>query len=173
MKGNDRRFEPSWIDRFNNRVEKLPIRFWIFYAIFGLVLIAIQVFILWLEGGFQNGELMPVIIFNSLFTPFLLGLIHFLDQQAMTSLKTIKPALEISEADFNDYKFKLSNMPSVLPLAAGLTMLIFVILMVSDWLQNRNIPTLQPGVGAFSILGFKTDPDRVEKCWCVISSFRW
>jgi hypothetical protein len=129
VKGNNRRFEPSWIDRFNNRVEKLPIRFWIFYAIFGLVLIAIQVFILWLEGGFQNGELMPVIIFNSLFTPFLLGLIHFLDQQAMTSLKTIKPALEISEADFNDYKFKLSNMPSALPLAAGLTMLIFVILM--------------------------------------------
>ena len=127
--GNNRLFEPSWIDRFNNRVGRLPIRSWIFYVSFGLVLIVIQVLILWLEGGLQNFEIIPVIIFNGLFTPFLLGLIHFLDQQAMTSLNTIKPALEIGEADFNQYKFNLSNMPPSLPLIAGMTMLIFVILM--------------------------------------------
>ena len=127
--GKDRQFEPGWIDRFNNRVEQLPIRFWIFYASLALLLIGIQIIFLWLESGAQNVELMPVIIFNGLFPPFLLGLMHFLDQQAVISLNTMKPALQISEDDFNDNKYKLSNMPSVPPLAAGLVMLILVILM--------------------------------------------
>ena len=57
--GKDRLFEPSWIDRFNNRVEKMSIRFWIFYASFGLILIAVQVFILWLEGGSHYSHSLP------------------------------------------------------------------------------------------------------------------
>jgi hypothetical protein len=122
-------FEPSWIDRFNNWIGKLPIRSLIFYASFGLVLIVIQILVFWLEGGLENVELMPVIIFNGLFTPFLLGLINFLDQQAVTSLNIIKPTLDLSETDFNQYKYKLSNMPFSLPLVAGLVMLIFATLM--------------------------------------------
>ncbi len=126
---NNRLFQPSWIDRVNNRVGRLPIRSWVFYGSFGLVLIVIQVLILWLESGMQSTEIIPVIFFNGLFTPFLLGLIRFLDHQATISLKTIKPALEIGEADFNQYEYSLSNMPAPLPLVAGLAMLISVILM--------------------------------------------
>ena len=70
---NNRLFQPSWIDRVNNRVGRLPIRSRVFYGSFGLVLIVIQVLILWLESGMQSTEIIPVIFFNGLFTPFPLG----------------------------------------------------------------------------------------------------
>ena len=127
--GEERPFKPSLIDRFNNWMKNLPVRAWIFFVVYGLVLIAVQILFLWLEGSLQDVGLLPVIIFNGLFTPFLLALIHLLDSQALTALNSMRPVLDTTESEFDQYECKLSNMPSPLPLVAGLTMLVSVILM--------------------------------------------
>lgn len=127
--GEERPFKLSLIDRFNNWVKKLPIRAWIFFVVFGFVLVVVQVLVLWLEGGLQNVEILPVIIFNGLFTSFLPALIYLLDSQAVAALNAMRPVLDTSESEFDQYEYTLSNMPSPLPLVVGLTMLVLVILM--------------------------------------------
>jgi hypothetical protein len=121
-------YKPSWIDRFNNWVEKLPVSVWIFYIIFGIVLILVQMLFLWLDGGLYAVELLPVIIFNSLATPFLLAVIHLLDNQAVTALRSMRPMLDTVEQEFAQYEYKLSNMPFLAPLIAGLIILVSTLL---------------------------------------------
>lgn len=127
-KGKERPYKPSWIDRFTNWVEKLPLSGWVFYVCFGCLLILLQIIILWVDGGLQAEELIPVIIFNGLATSFVLALIHLLDRQAVTALNTMRPSLDLDEADFEKYQYKLSNMPSRATLIACFAMVVVVVL---------------------------------------------
>lgn len=130
---NERSFKPSWIDRFNNRVKKLPVSPWIFFSSFGFVLILIQMLILWLEDGLQEVDLLPVIIFNGLFTPFLIGLINLLDHQAVAALNSMRSIIDTTESELKQYQYMLSNMPAGISLVAGLTMMVFTILLEQLW----------------------------------------
>ena len=121
-------FKPSWIDRFNNWVGRLPIQEWIFYTLFGFVLILVQALFIWVEGNLYLKELLPLIIFNSLAIPYLLALIHLLDTQALSALKSMRPVLELSEEELSDFVHRLSNMPFLAPLAAGLVVMVLTIL---------------------------------------------
>lgn len=132
--GKERPYRPSWIDLCNDWVEKLPIPAWFFYADLGLVLVLCQMLFLWLEGGLQAEELLPIIIYNGLLTPFALALIHILDRQAVTALNAMRPTLEMTEAEFDEFQYKLSNMPLLAPLIAGLTLLTVVVFM--EWVST-------------------------------------
>jgi hypothetical protein len=141
---NERPYKPSWVDRFTNWVEKLPIPGWVFYVGLGLGLILIQVLFLWLDDGLAETEvLLPVIIFNALLIPYALALIHLLDDQAMAALDSIRSMLETTELEFHGFQYKLSNMPSGATLIAGLTMLVFVILMERLWIAPVRFATLE------------------------------
>lgn len=140
----ERPYKPSWIDRFNCWVGGLPIREWVFHGGLGLGLILIQVLFLWLDGGLAKAEvLLPVIIFNGLFTPFPLALIHLLDNQAVTALNSMRPTLEMTEPGFDEFQYKLSNMPSGGTMIAGLTMLVFAILMEQLWIAPVRFAALE------------------------------
>jgi hypothetical protein len=128
--GTVRPYKPSLIDRFTDWVEGLPVRGWTFYLGFGVALILCQVIFLWLDGGLTKAEeLLPIIIFNGLLTPFVLALIHLLDRQAVTALETMRPTLEMTEPEFDGFHYRLANMPAGVALLAGLIMMILVILM--------------------------------------------
>src|SRR3972149_8919011 len=55
-------YPPSWVDRFTDGVERLPIPWWSFYVIVALVLEAIQGTILWRGGSFSlfGGPFFPL-----------------------------------------------------------------------------------------------------------------
>jgi hypothetical protein len=130
----ERPYRPSWIDRFTDWVENLPIPAWAFYVGLGLGLILSQMLILWLDGGLAKADvLLPLIIFNGLSLPFLLALIHLLDGQAVTALHTMRPTLEMTEREFDELQYKLSNMPSGPALIVGLGLLVFYVLMERLW----------------------------------------
>jgi hypothetical protein len=121
-------YRASWIDLFIDWVNNLKISARIFYLLLGLGLILVQVLFIWLDGGFQPGGLISVIIFNALAVPYLFALINLLDQQATTDLSTISPVLDMTEDEVTQYAFRLSNMPLTAPLIAGAVMTILVIL---------------------------------------------
>jgi len=128
--GKDRTYRPSWIDRFTDWVEELPVRGLVFYLGFAAALIVCQILFLWLDDGLTKAEeLLPVIIFNGLLTPFVLALLHLLDCQAVIALETMRPTLEMTEPEFDRFYFRLSNMPAGATLIAGMIMLVLVILM--------------------------------------------
>ena len=128
-KRKELRYKPSWIDRFNSWAETLPVNIWIFHLVFGIVLILVQILFLWVDRGLNAQELLPVIIFNGFAVPFLLALIYLLDNQAVTTLTSMKPMLEMTEGEYENYEYRLANMPFLTPLISGLTMFAFVILM--------------------------------------------
>ena len=122
-------YSPSWVDRFTDWVEELSLPVWAFYGGLGLALILIQVFFLWLDGGWPFADvLLPVMIFNGLSIPFLLPFMRFLDVQAVAALDAMRPTLEVSGPEFEEFRYKLANMPSRAPMIAGLAVLAFSIL---------------------------------------------
>lgn len=126
---SERPYKPSVIDRFTDWVENLPVPAWASYTLVGIVLLLIQILFLWLEGGLQAQELLPVIIFNSIATPLLLALIWLLDAQAATALAAMRSALDMTEPVYDDYSYRLSNMPFPAALITGTTLLVFLIVM--------------------------------------------
>jgi len=143
-------YKPSLVDRFINWVKDLPIKAWVFYVLFAILLILIQVCILWIENGLQASELLPIIIFNSFAVPFTLALIQFLDHQAVTAFNTMKPVLDISDAEFALYKFRLENMPYPMSLIAGLALVAMVLIMEQIWVIPIRYAALE-GLPLFSI----------------------
>jgi hypothetical protein len=130
----ERPYKPSWIDRFTDWVEQLPVRGWVFYLGLGLALILFQVLFLWLEGGLaQAGVLLPVMIFNAFLIAFIPALIHLLDNQAVAALDSMRPVLDMTGAEFDEFQFRLSNLPARPTLIAGLAVLVFLILSEQLW----------------------------------------
>ena len=123
-----RPYEPSWINRFAYWVDQMPVHKWVVYVGLGLVLVLVQLLLLWLEGGLQFGALLPVIVFNALVIPYVLALIHVLDNQAVTALNAMRPTLEITEPEYDELQYGLSAMPSRAILVVGLTLVVFLIL---------------------------------------------
>ena len=121
-------FSPSWIDRFNNWVERLQVRPWLFYVVLGIGLILVQMLFLWLDSGSFANELLPVVVFNGLAVPYLLAMIRLLDKQALQALKGMRPMLNMSDEEFDAYKIRIADMPFLAPLLAGLAMTVFAIL---------------------------------------------
>jgi len=121
-------YKPSWFDRFNNWTENLSLNVWMFHFMVGILLVVLQVFLLWLEAGSISNQLLPVIIFNSLAIPYLLVLILLLDHQAGRALRFMSPVLDLSDQDFDQYEYRLMNMPYFEPLIAGSVLTILTIL---------------------------------------------
>lgn len=138
-----RPYRSSWIDRFDDGVKRLPVRAWIFYVVFGMVLIGVQMLFLALGGGLQETALVPVVVFNGLFTPFLLALISFLDNQAVTALDAMSTVLDTTPSELAHYRYMLSNMPSRPSLVVGLTVVGFAILMEQLWVTPVRYAALE------------------------------
>jgi hypothetical protein len=124
--GNERGaspYAPSWVDRFTAWVARLPGPSWSFYLGLGLVLLFVQAIVLWVEGAFPVGRVDPAHAFLAAAIPLLLGLIHFLDDRAGTVLAGMRPALKTTEKEHADLSYRLTTLPAVPTLLAGLAAL--------------------------------------------------
>jgi hypothetical protein len=117
---------------------------WALYGGLGLALILIQVFFLWLDGGWAVADvLLPVMIFNGLSIPFLLQLMHLLDDEAVAALDSMRPVLKVTEPEFDEFRYRLSNMPSRQTLLAGLVTLVPYVLMELLWIAPARFAALE------------------------------
>ena len=118
-------YPPSWVDRFSERVDRLPIPWWSFYLILALVLEAIQVAILWREGIFAAYG----VHFFQLFFPvnYVLAafLMHTFDRRAASSLGRFLPALREDARPFEVLHYELTTLPRRPTIVAGLIGLAF------------------------------------------------
>jgi hypothetical protein len=123
-----RPYAPSWVDRFNAWVTRLPGPSWLYYLGMGLVLFLLQTAVLWGEGAYPTGTLIPAHIFIAGMMPFLLMLCLFLDNKAGAALTTLRPAMKASEREYNRLRFELTTLPARPTLLASLSGVAFIIL---------------------------------------------
>ena len=120
-------YESSLFDRFKGWVETTPIPAWAFYGALGWMLVAAQLVSLRLDGVLNSGEITPVIVYNSFFTPFLLGFMHLLDRLGGRALRAMRRVLDLSEPDLERCRYRMSHMPFPVPTVVGIVMLALVV----------------------------------------------
>jgi hypothetical protein len=127
--GEARPYPPSWADRHKLWVTRLPGPGWLYYLGLGLALIVLQAAILWAEGAYPVGTLVPGHLFIAGMMPLLLALCHFLDDRAAAALATLRPALTTSEEQYNGLRYQLTTMPTRPALLASLGGLAFILIL--------------------------------------------
>jgi hypothetical protein len=106
-----RSFKPSWIDSFIGWIDSLPIPVSFFY----ILVYAVSVFVVhlayWLGGGLDLGQWRSTIFFDVIWIPFGLGYIHLMKGSAQQSIEEFRPALDVSQPEFNKIKYEFTNLP--------------------------------------------------------------
>ena len=113
-------YKLSWMDHLTIGIRKLPGAAWRYYLGFGLFLMLGQVLVLWVESGEIITNLHPVQIFLSMAIPYILAIISYFDDRALSALETIKSALKVDESHFKRLAFQLSNLPAFSAILAGI-----------------------------------------------------
>jgi hypothetical protein len=120
--------KPGWINQFSQWVDRFPGPGWGYYVGLGLLLLILQSMFVWFEGGIPVGNFIPAQIFLSAAIAFLLGIIPYFDKRAKFALKNIKPVLAIDDSVLKTLENRLTILPGLKSLAAGVLTLVFVFL---------------------------------------------
>ena len=130
--GQSRPYAPSWIDSFTDRVSRLPGPSWSYYLGIGVVVFLAETIILWGEGVYPIGTVLPIHVFEAVIVAFLPALLHYLDRRASAALATLRPILKASEEEHHEVHYRLTTLPGWPTLLVSLTMLAFAVL-TSCW----------------------------------------
>lgn len=126
MPNKSKRYAPSWLNRLDDWIDRLPGPAWSNYLEFGFALFLIQLTILWAEGALQNGYRPLVQGYLAGAITFFLVLIHFLDKLSSNALKSLRPALISSEDEYQALNYQLTTLPAITTILASLVTLAFV-----------------------------------------------
>ncbi len=122
-------YAPSWVDRITAWVAGLPGPNWSYYLGLGLVLFLVQAIVSWVEGAFPIGGFDSAQAFLAAAIPFVLALIHYFDVRAEAALVGMRLALKVTEKEYAIMLHKLTTLPVMPTLLAGLAALACVFLL--------------------------------------------
>lgn len=123
-------YAPSWFDRLEGWVEKLPGHYLIYYTAFGILVGGLSVLGV---GGDRtlDGLFSPINrLFGAFLITYLLGVTHFLDRAADAAAGKIKPSLNVDKASFQLIKYRLTNLPAGMAIGSSLAWLLLLVLSV-------------------------------------------
>jgi hypothetical protein len=105
-------YPPSWFDKLEAQIDKLPGHYLIYYVVFGVLIGLLSTF----SSGtdLQHiGPFSPITrIYGAFLITYLLGMTHYLDRAAADAIDKIKPSLELDESSFALVKYRLTNLPA-------------------------------------------------------------
>lgn len=107
----DQPYAPSWVNLLLAWMERLPGPTWLAYAGFAAVGI-VGVVVSALTSGIDDFEFLANQIFWAIFLPLSLWLINYLAEVAGTALDTLRPVLEVSDAEAARLRFELTVVPA-------------------------------------------------------------
>jgi hypothetical protein len=130
-------FKRSWIDRFYDWVERLPIPFWLFYALVYLTVLLLQHLLAWTDGTLDTGTVSPSFLLHDTWLILLTALGHTVRRNKQDAIERFRPVLKMKEADFQN----LNDRFIYLPERVGLWVLL--LLPTSLW----DLPQMQEYLG--------------------------
>jgi predicted secreted protein len=142
-------YPPSWLDRFTGWVERLPGRSWVFYPALGLVLAFVVTVVQWRAGSYPIGTFDAFHVWFAIQIPYFLALIRYLDGAAEAALRNFRPALNVSEAEYAELRYRLTTAPArptLLGSLAGVTVAVLILPMVPHYLSLLGWSTLPPAL---------------------------
>jgi hypothetical protein len=119
-------YNQSWIDWISDKVSSFPGTTWIYYFGLGVILIAIPTGVSWGEGAVDVGAFLPVHIFLAAAITFILAVIPYFDNRAISALETIKPLLKIENLQYQNLRYQFSNLPAIRSILASILTLTLV-----------------------------------------------
>jgi hypothetical protein len=122
-------YPSSWVDRFSSWVTRIPGPSWLYYFGIGLGLFFLQITVLWVEGVYPVGTLVPGHVFIAGLIPFLLALSHFFDNRADSALKTLRTAMKASEEEYSRLGYELTTLPARPTLLVSLMGVTFILVL--------------------------------------------
>jgi len=109
----------SWADRFMDWVERLPGPIWLFYLGLWLALFLMANAVKWLDGSQPLGSIELLSTVSASDGVYFLALMHYLKGSAGSALGTFRPALAVSEAEYNRLRYQFTTLPPRGALLAG------------------------------------------------------
>jgi len=118
-------YPPSWVDRFTDWVERLPVPWWLFYLVVGLLLETIQIYILSSGSVFDAFGVHLFQFYFPINYVLALFLMHALDRRGTTALERFRPALRPQPGVEERMAYELTTLPARPTIVAGLAGLAF------------------------------------------------
>lgn len=148
-------YPPSWIDRLNAWVERLPVPAWAFYLALGVGLSLVYLGLLLASFGSTTptltltGAVLSGLL-NGMTCAYVVGLIHYLDKSAASALQRSRPVLRVElgdEARYDGLRYQLTTLP------AGPTLLASALgVLYSFGALALNIYTVDPNSARVSLM---------------------
>jgi hypothetical protein len=104
-------YPPSWVDRLTDWVEGLPGPAALYYLLAAAVLTLAVAGNQWISGV-PFPTVRPFYIFFGALVPYIIGLIHLLDQRAAAALDRFRPLLAADEAELTQMHRRLTTLPA-------------------------------------------------------------
>lgn len=111
-KQNHRPYSPSWVDRFNDWVERMPGPAWAFYLGFWLLLTIIGSGSKWLDGVEPYFKVRWIYAFYSFYGVYFLAAIYYLDTWAKAAFTTFRSVLSVDEEAQAVLLYQLTTLPA-------------------------------------------------------------
>jgi hypothetical protein len=127
-------YPKSWVDHLEDVVARWPIPNWSFYALVFALGYAVAT-VLRLQSGVPlalSRQMLPPVFL--IWIVYLLALTHHLDDIAVERLRRFRPALALSDAEFDELSYRLTTMPAVPTVVHGLAWVgVASVLVVRGW----------------------------------------
>ena len=149
-------YRPSWVDQLTHAIERLPMPVWVSY----LVLLAVTVLLLsaanWIGGLDPPGTVNRDFAAFTVLGLYMLGLMHYLNHIAASTIETFRPALELSQAEYERLRYTLTTLPARQGALAGLAGLAYIVLGIASDPAAAGIASLHPAavVARVAVLAF-------------------
>ncbi len=105
-------YAPSWADRLIDSVRRLPGPSWLAYLGLWLGLFLAMNVAKWLDGSQSFGTVELRHAVRVVHGVYFLALIHYLNGQAGAALNTFRPALAVSDTEYDRLHYRLTTLPA-------------------------------------------------------------
>lgn len=105
-------YGPSWLDVVDDRVRRLRVPAWAFWVALWLAVLGIGEVSKWSDGSLPFGVVHPFHAVFSAVTVFMLAACSLLDEVARRALAQARPALDITDADYDRWEHMLTVTPA-------------------------------------------------------------
>jgi hypothetical protein len=108
----ERPYPPSWFNRLQEYLERLPGPVWLFYLLLALGLVIIHAAIKWCDGAYPVGTFHPFHVVVMVSGVWFLASIHYLNRAASRALDRFRPAFAANQQTIEEVEYRLTTLPA-------------------------------------------------------------